>query len=34
MDMVRKYRENEVMGDRFRHPDKYGILCGKGDNNE
>ena len=26
MDMLRKYRRNEVMGGRFRHPDKYGIL--------
>ena len=28
MDLLREYRENEVMGDRYRHPDKYGILTG------
>ena len=26
MDMLRKYRENEVMGDKYRHPERYGIL--------
>ena len=26
MDMLRTYRENEVMGDKYRHPEKYGIL--------
>ena len=26
MDMLRYYRENEVMGSRYRHPDRYGIL--------
>lgn len=29
MDMLRDYRDHEVMGDRYRHPEKYGILCGK-----
>lgn len=29
LDMLRDYRENEVMGDKFRHPEKYGILCDK-----
>ena len=27
LDMLRDYRENEVMGDKYRHPDKYRILC-------
>ena len=26
IDMLRDYREHEVMGEAFRHPDKYGIL--------
>ena len=26
MDMLRRYREHEVMGNRYRHPDKYEIL--------
>lgn len=26
LDMLRKYREGEVMGRKFRHPEKYGIL--------
>ncbi len=26
MDMLREYRRNEVMGNKYRHPDKYGIL--------
>ena len=26
MVMLRTYRENEVMGDKYRHPEKYGIL--------
>ena len=26
LDMLRNYRKNEVMGGKFRHPDKYGIL--------
>lgn len=29
LDMLRKYRANEVMGDKYRHPDKYGILTSK-----
>ncbi len=29
MDMLREYREHEVMVEKYRHPDKYGILaCG------
>ena len=26
MDMLRKYRESDVMGDKYRHPERYGIL--------
>lgn len=26
MDMLREYRAHEVMGSRYRHPDKYGIM--------
>ena len=26
LDMLRKHRTNEVMGDKYRHPDKYGAL--------
>ena len=26
MDMLRDYREHEVMGEYYRHPEKYGIL--------
>lgn len=26
MDMLRDYREHEVMGSRYRHPEKYGML--------
>ncbi len=26
MDMLRKYRADEVMGNKYRHPEKYGIL--------
>lgn len=26
MALLRQYRENEVMGGKYRHPDKYGIL--------
>ena len=26
LDMLRDYREHEVMGEDYRHPDKYGIL--------
>ena len=26
MDMLRDYREHEVMGEDYRHPEKYGIL--------
>ena len=28
MDLLRNYREHEVMGNKYRHPDKYGILIG------
>ncbi len=27
MDLLRSYRRKEVMGSKFRHPDKYGILA-------
>ena len=26
LDLLREYRAHEVMGDKYRHPDKYGIL--------
>lgn len=26
MDLLREYRENEIMGDKYRHPDKYELL--------
>lgn len=29
MDMLREYRGREVMGDKYRHPDRYGILTDK-----
>lgn len=29
MDLLRSYRKNEVMGDKYRHPDKYGTLTEK-----
>ncbi len=29
LDMLRDYRKNEVMGGKYRHPEKYGILCDK-----
>lgn len=28
-DMLRDYREHEVMGEKYRHPEKYGILSEK-----
>ncbi len=30
MDMLRNYRKNEVMGNKYRHPDKYRILATDG----
>ena len=30
LDMLRRYREHEVMGGRFRRPDRYGILTDSG----
>ncbi len=30
LDMLRGYREQEVMGSKFRHPEKYGLLMKKG----
>ena len=27
LDLLRDYREHEVMGEKYRHPDKYGILA-------
>lgn len=29
MDMLRTYRAYEVMGDKYRHPEKYGILTSR-----
>ena len=29
LDMLREYREHEVMGEKYRHPEKYGIMVGK-----
>lgn len=29
MDLLRQYRANEVMGNQFRHPEKYGLLVSK-----
>ncbi len=29
MDMLREYREHEVNGNKYRHPEKYGILVEK-----
>ena len=26
LDMLRRHREHDVMGDKFRHPEKYGAL--------
>ena len=26
LDMLREYRADEVMGSKYRHPEKYGIL--------
>ncbi|MBO7658589.1 MAG: carbon-nitrogen hydrolase family protein [Clostridia bacterium] len=31
LDMLREYRENEVMGAKFRKPDRYGILTDSGE---
>ena len=30
LDMLRNYREHEVMGNKYRHPEKYGILAVNG----
>ena len=30
MDMLRSYRENDVMGDKYRHPECYGIMIESG----
>jgi predicted amidohydrolase len=30
MDLLRSYREAEVMGNKYRHPDKYTVLTAKG----
>lgn len=27
LDSLRKHRSNDIMGDKYRHPDKYGILA-------
>lgn len=29
MDMLRDYREHEVMGEKYRRPDKYGMITGE-----
>ncbi|MCD8337820.1 MAG: hypothetical protein LUD18_11255 [Lachnospiraceae bacterium] len=26
MDLLRDYREHEVMGEKYRHPEKYGAI--------
>lgn len=26
LDALREYRENEIMGNKYRRPDKYGIM--------
>ncbi len=28
MDLLRDYREHEVMGEKYRHPEKYGMITG------
>lgn len=30
MDMLREYREHAVMGEKYRHPEKNGILVNGG----
>ena len=30
MDMLRDYREHEVMGEKYRHPDKDRIITNDG----
>lgn len=30
MDMLREHRGHEVMGEKYRHPEKYGILVNGG----
>lgn len=30
LNMLREYREHEVMGEKYRHPEKYGILVNGG----
>lgn len=32
MDMLRDYREHKVMEEKYRHPDKYGLLTKEGIN--
>ena len=27
LDMLRKHRANDIMGDKYRHPDKYSTIC-------
>lgn len=29
LDLLRDYRAHEVMGDKYRHPEKYGLLSEK-----
>lgn len=32
LDLLREYRANEVMGNKYRHPEKYGVLISEEDN--
>ena len=27
LEMLRKHRKNDIMGDKYRHPDKYSAIC-------
>ena len=27
LDKLRTHRNGDIMGDKYRHPEKYGILC-------
>ena len=29
LDMLRQHREEDVLGDRYRHPEKYGSLMNR-----
>lgn len=30
LDLLRQYRKDEIMGDKYRHPEKYHLLTGRG----